>query len=51
MDFDDLRTDIDIECPHCKRKFQQMEEDESNRLECPDCGKEVPPGKGSASEK
>ncbi len=39
MDFDDLRTDMDLECPHCKRKFQQAEEDEATQAECWNCGK------------
>ena len=38
MDFDDLRTDIDLECPHCKRKFQQNEQKAAEEAECPDCG-------------
>ena len=38
MDFDDLRTDIDLECPHCNRKFQQDEEREADVAECPGCG-------------
>jgi len=54
MDFDDLRTDIDMECPHCNRKFQQDEEadEEAATTECPGCGKAVPvPKRGTASKK
>jgi len=52
MDFDDLRTDIDLECPHCNRWFQQDGEssEEATTTECPGCGKAVrvpKPGTGS----
>jgi hypothetical protein len=52
MDFDDLRTDIDLECPHCNRWFQQEGEagEEVTTTECPGFGKAVPvpkPGAGS----
>ena len=44
MDFDDLRTDVDMECPHCNRKFQLDEDsvEEAETTDCPGCGKAVP---------
>jgi rRNA maturation endonuclease Nob1 len=46
MDFNDLRTDIDLECPNCNRKFQQGEEDgDPTETECPACGETVPTAK------
>lgn len=50
MDFDDLRTDIDLECPHCNRKFQQGEGDVDDpaSAECPECGETLSAAKPAA---
>ena len=41
MDFEDLGTDVDQECPHCNRKFQQPDEGDDETPLCPACGEEV----------
>lgn len=43
MDFDDLMTDVDLECPNCNRKFQQKGKELRGRpsIECPTCGEPV----------
>lgn len=53
MDFDDLRTDLDLECPHCNRKFQQdPEERKDGGAACPACGRTVEtPRRADAREK
>lgn len=43
MEFEDLLTDIDLECPHCNRKFQQKTKELKGgaSAECPTCGEAI----------